>query len=119
MRSRLIVLVLAVAVLGTGFLPSVADARVFLPSCGNSAYGGREAPRTWDRGCTGNQDLVRMSWRGWGGSDASGRGRTSTGATARVLVYRVRRCRDSRGNLRSFYTRIRINGRTYGLVCSR
>ncbi len=111
--SALLALFLTVGYIATGD----AQARVRLPDCGNSYYGGRETPRNWDRGCTGGRDLTGMSWRGWRQSRASGRGRAEGGGVARVLVSRIRWCENQQGDLRRFYTQIRINGRSYRLIC--
>jgi hypothetical protein len=47
-------------------------ARVFVPNCGNTHYGGRVAPVTWDAGCTGTPELLRTRWFSWGRRAAIG-----------------------------------------------
>jgi hypothetical protein len=111
---------LLVAAVGVLFLSAAASAqaRVFLPSCGNSAYGGRVEPRRWDAGCTGQWELVRARWSGWGSAVAIGRGFTQArdcnpdcapGALdehrARLRVSRIRTCEGRSGRHRRFYTR--------------
>jgi hypothetical protein len=104
--------------------PADAAPRVFLPNCGNSAYGGRVEPGRWDAGCTGTWDLIHASWRGWGRDVAIARGFTtlpdcnpdcSTGTVsrfrARLRVSRVRTCRGKSGEYRRFYTRARLRYR--------
>ena len=113
--------------------PVDAVARVFLPNCGNTYYGGRVAPVTWDAGCTGTPELLRTSWFSWGRRAAIGKGRTTYNDCepscadgtvytyrARARASRIRRCKGRSGKHRRFYTRVRIsfwvpNGDSSGL----
>ena len=95
--------------------------RVRLPSCGNTSYGGRVAPRTWDAGCTGSNELVRARWRHWGRRVATARGQTvvrtcdpncAEGGSrlypASARASRIGICKDDHGRRRPFYTRVRL-----------
>ena len=109
--------------------PAATDARtfaagtVYLPKCGNSAYGGAIRLRSWSPGCAGSSPYFkRLRWRRWG-SVAAGRGR--------VLVCTYRDCDTSRGSIRAYRirwcdgkrmftrTRLTVGGRSYRqpLVC--
>ena len=131
---RLAILNAAVATAIAMALASTAGAAtpVRLPACGSTWYGGEVAPETWDRGCTGSADLADMVWERWGARSAVGHGVTMINdcdpscadgsvseAPARARVSRIRRCRDDRGRVRRFYTRIWLSadGRTYDLRC--
>ena len=63
-RMRWVALLAVVTVIA----PASADAAtsVRLPSCGSTWYGGKVAPKTWERGCTGTADLTSMAWEDWG-----------------------------------------------------
>jgi hypothetical protein len=103
--------------------PADAASRVFLPNCGNSAYGGRVEPSSWDAGCTGQRELIHATWTGWGRDVAVGRGFTPSACDpdcasgtlykfrARLRVSRVRTCRGKTGRYRRFYTRARLRYR--------
>jgi hypothetical protein len=110
-------LVAALAVLFVS-APASAHAAVFLPNCGNSAYGGRVEPPRWDAGCTGQWELVRARWSGWGRVVAIGRGFTQASDCdpdcasgtqyeyrSRLRVSRIRTCKGRSGKYRRFYTR--------------
>jgi hypothetical protein len=98
-----------------------AEAEVRLPACGISTYGGSARPETWDRGCTGVVDLNQMTWQRWGEDLAAGTGVTqlndcspncAEGTVEEVPVEAevsvIRRCRDDKGLVDRFYTRIRM-----------
>ena len=116
----------AVAIMCTAAVAAPADAaaRVFLPICGNSAYGGRVEPSSWDAGCTGQLELIRAAWTGWGRDVAVAHGFTpwfvcdpdcASGTRyefrARLRVSRVRTCRGKSGRYRRFYTHARLRYR--------
>jgi hypothetical protein len=99
----------------------LASARVLLPDCGSSGYGGREEPSRWDYGCTGVLDLLSADWSRWGHRAARARGRTSVDdcdpncAEGRVYYYRaratasrIRKCRGEHDRPGRFYTRLRL-----------
>ena len=119
---------------------SAASAKVRLPDCGNSSYGGGSAPVEWDRGCTGTQDLVAGRWKNWGTSKATGTGRTQidacdpTCAQGQVtevpitIIASIRKtCTTSEGKKYLFYTRVNLRFRyqgklvneTYDLDCQK
>jgi hypothetical protein len=95
-----------------------AEARVFIPSCGSTVYGGRVEPPRWDAGCTGTPELIHAKWTGWGRRVAVGRGFTVVTTCdsdctvskyrSRLRVSRIRRCKSSTGELKRFYTRGRL-----------
>lgn len=78
-------------------------------------HGGNVAPKSWDRGCTGVNDLNSTVWSNWGSARSSGVGTTTlndcvpscaqgtvTTARTRAVVSRIRRCRNGRGVLQRF-----------------
>lgn len=94
---------------------------VLLGSCGGTYYPGRHKPAQWDMGCTGVSDLTRMVWHSWGRPTGSGTGVTQLNDCsptcaegmvqefpAAAEVSRIRRCRGNSGQVRRFYTRVRI-----------
>jgi hypothetical protein len=100
-----------------------ADDRVRLGSCG-STYTGSVKPRRWDLGCTGVWDIFAARWRRWGRPVASAKAKTMVATcdpdcvsgpvfryNARVKVWRIRSCADGDGNVRRFYTRLRLRYR--------
>lgn len=104
--------------------PAASSARVFVPNCGNSAYGGRVEPSRWDAGCTGQRELIHATWTRWGRDVAIAHGFTPwfdcdpdcpSGRLyefrARLRVSRVRTCRGRKGRNRRFYTRARLRYR--------
>jgi hypothetical protein len=119
MRSlRRLAFLIAVICASVSAAAPAAQARVFIPSCGVTTYGGRVEPPRWDAGCTGTPELIRAKWTGWGRDVAIGRGFTvfiGCGPDcassevyeyrSRLRVSRVRRCKSSTGALKRFYTR--------------
>lgn len=111
-----------------------AATSVRLPSCGSTWYGGKVAPKTWDRGCTGTADLTSMVWEDWGAPSAVGRGVTMLNdcdpscaegdvseVSARARVSHIQQCKNDRGLVQLFYTRIWLSAdrRVYNLRCRR
>jgi hypothetical protein len=95
-----------------------------LMRCGNRSYGGQVRPREWDGGCTGDQDLLRMSWSRWDADMAVGEGLTGYRDCAEscadggyyrfastATASRARVCKDRDGEYRRFFTRVRITYR--------
>jgi len=92
---------------------------VRLPGCWSTSYGGSVRPQTWDYGCTGTNDLMRMTWTIWDETEAKGKGVTELSvhgaagpdfyypATARA--WQVQTCRDREGRTSRYYTRIRVS----------
>jgi hypothetical protein len=122
MRTVVTLILATVALCGTTVPAEAATVR--LPDCGNSWYGGKVKPRTWDRGCTGFVDLTRGRWSRWGKSVAYGRGYeyTSFGVfRVRIRASRIRVC-ETESWFGTFYTRVWIKkvglrSRSYRLIC--
>ena len=117
-----VTLILATVALSGATVPAEA-ATVRLPNCGNSWYGGKVKPRTWDRGCTGFTDLTRGQWSRWGKPVAYGRGYEDAlgQIPVRIRASRIRVC-ETEDRFGTFYTRVWIKnvaqrGRNYRLIC--
>ena len=103
---------------------AAAATKVYLPECGNAAYGGALRPRSWSPGCAGSSPFFKkLRWSRWG-SVATGRGRVLVCPSyrgcdtfsGRIRAYRVRRCDGKRMFTR---TRLTVGTRSYTqrLVC--
>jgi len=103
-----------------GSAKTAASSEILLGDCGGPIQGPAR-PVRWDLGCTGVNDLARMTWTAWGGATATGYGVTqlndcspdcASGTVeefpALAAASRIRSCRASNQRVSSYYTRVRI-----------